>query len=132
MATILVIEDSQDNFDLLEDAIDGAHELVHATDGASGLAHAARRPPDLILMDMGLPELDGWSVVKRAKAVPDLARVPIVALTAHAMAGDRERCLAAGCDDYLPKPVNIRQLMNLLDHWLGVTAEATDAPSAQS
>lgn len=117
MVRILVVEDTQDSFDLLEDALDGVHELVHARDGRRALELARMAQPELILMDMGLPGMDGWAVVRRLKSDAELADIPIIALTAHAMTGDRERCLSAGCSDYLAKPVDIQELMARVEAW---------------
>ena len=119
MSTILVIEDSQDNFDLIADALDDGHVLVHAETGLDGLAKAQALHPDLILLDMGLPEMDGWEVARRLKANSALATIPTVALTAHAMHGDRDKCLQAGCDSYVPKPVNVRDLVALVRRYVG-------------
>lgn len=115
MSMILVIEDTQDNFDLIEDALDGAHELVHAKTGQDGLERAALIRPDLILLDMGLPGMDGWEVTRRLKADQQLVGIPVIAVTAHAMAGDREKCLGAGCDDYLSKPIAVQDLARIVE-----------------
>ena len=115
MSTILVVEDSQDNFDLIEDALEDAHELVHAKGGQEGLAQAEAIRPDLILLDMGLPGMDGWEIARRLKADHQLAAIPIIAVTAHAMTGDRQKCFEAGCDDYLSKPIAIRDLITVVD-----------------
>ncbi len=122
MSTILVIEDSQDNFDLIEDALEDAHELVHAKTGQEGLAQAETIRPDLILLDMGLPGMDGWEVARRLKADHQLAAVPIIAVTAHAMTGDREKCFDAGCDDYLSKPIAVQDLVQLVDRHVSRSA----------
>ena len=115
MSTMLVIEDSQDNFDLIEDALEDAHELVHAKTGQEGLAQAETIRPDLILLDMRLPGMDGWELARRLKADHQLAAVPIIAVTAHAMTGDREKCFGAGCDEYLSKPIAVQDLVQLVD-----------------
>ncbi len=122
MSTILVIEDTQDNFDLIEDALEDAHELVHAKTGQEGLAQAEIVGPDLILLDMGLPGMDGWEVARRLKADHQLAGVPIIAVTAHAMTGDREKCFGAGCDDYLSKPIAVQDLVQLIDRHVSRSA----------
>ncbi|MCH7839540.1 MAG: response regulator [Planctomycetes bacterium] len=118
MSTILVIEDSQDNFDLIEDALGDEHGLVHATTGQEGLAQARAHRPDLILLDMGLPVMDGWEVAQRLKADPETRAIPVVALTAHAMSGDREKCMEMGCDDYMAKPININELVAMIKRHL--------------
>jgi CheY-like chemotaxis protein len=94
------------------------HEVIEATDGQAGLDLAQSEKPDLILMDLSLPRLDGWTVTRRLKADPQFKETPIIALTAHAMVGDRERALEAGCDDYLSKPIRFPELMSKLDNFL--------------
>lgn len=106
MARILIIEDNAANLDLMHYLLTAfGHEPLAATDGLAGLEAAARERPDLILCDLQLPGLDGFEVARRLKADPLLGRVPLVAVTAYAMVGDRERILAAGFDGYLPKPI---------------------------
>lgn len=95
------------------------HEVLMAADGMQAILMAESELPDLILLDMSLPVIDGWEAARRLKASPATARVPIVALTAHAMAGDREKALAAGCDDYDTKPVDFPQLTAKIDAILG-------------
>lgn len=124
MACVLVVEDTQDSFDLIADALEEAHEIVHARTGPEGLALARLLVPAVILLDMSLPELDGFAVARHLKADRRLAAIPVVAITAHAMQGDRERCRAAGCDDYLAKPVNIRDLAALVERHVGHRATA--------
>ena len=123
MTTILVVEDTQDNFDLLEDALGDRFTLAHTTSGQAGLDHAKAHRPALILLDMGLPGMDGWEVAQRLKAEPSTAEVPVIALTAHAMTGDRERCLKVGCDDYMAKPINIKELVAMIDLHLSAATE---------
>ncbi len=118
MSTILVVEDTQDNFDLIEDALGEEHNLVHATTGREGLIQAMAHRPDLILLDMGLPVMDGWEVAQRLKADPETRAIPVVALTAHAMSGDREKCMEMGCDDYMAKPININELVEMINRHL--------------
>ncbi len=96
------------------------HDPVHALTGPDGLSQAGRMKPDLILLDIGLPGMDGLEVVRHLKADVSLAHIPVVALTAHAMSGDREKCLDAGCDDYMSKPINVRELLSLVERCLGV------------
>ena len=120
MSTILVVEDTQDNYDLIEDALEEAHELVHATTAQDALAIIQAVNPDLILLDMGLPGMTGWELSRRLKEDRNLAAIPIVAVTAHAMTGDREKCLDAGCDDYIAKPITVCSLVSLVDRYLSV------------
>jgi CheY-like chemotaxis protein len=115
MSTILVVEDTQDSYDLIADALGDEHTLVHARTGPEGLDLAARVRPDLILLDMRLPELDGLSVVRRLRGMEELRAIPVVAVTANAMPQDRATCLAAGCDHYISKPIAIRDLVDLVN-----------------
>lgn len=116
---ILVIEDNMDNMTLIADVLLSLeYNVIQAPDGVQGVQKAISERPDLILMDLSLPRLDGWKATRQIKAHPDLRQIPIIALTAHAMAGDRERALEAGCDDYLSKPINLRELANKLEKYL--------------
>ena len=116
MARILLVEDNEMNRDMLSRRLRRrGHEVLVAVDGAMGLAMAQRELPGLILMDMSLPVLDGWEATRRLKADPATRAIPIVALTAHAMGEDRERALAAGCDDYDTKPVEFARLVDKID-----------------
>jgi len=111
MARILLVEDNDMNRDMLSRRLQRkGYEVLLAADGMQAILMAESEAPDLILLDMSLPVIDGWEAARRLKASPATARVPIVALTAHAMAGDREKALAAGCDDYDTKPVDFAQL----------------------
>src|SRR5262249_43389266 len=110
---ILYAEDNDDNVYLLKmrlELIEG-HEINVAKDGMEAVAMAAANPPDLILMDLNLPELNGWEATKRLKADSKTANIPVIALTAHAMSGDRERALAAGCDEFGTKPIDFDELI---------------------
>lgn len=112
MPKILYVEDNEDNIYMLTRRLkQQGFEVVVAGDGAEGLAMAASQTPDLIVMDLGLPTLDGWEATRRLKAAPETKRIPVIALSAHAMEGDREKALAAGCDDYDTKPVNFPRLL---------------------
>jgi CheY-like chemotaxis protein len=112
MAKILLVEDNEINRDMLSRRlIKRGYEVALAVDGDEGVAMARSEIPDLILMDISLPNKDGWTATREIKADPGLARIPIIALTAHAMAGDREKALAAGCDDYDSKPVELPRLL---------------------
>jgi CheY-like chemotaxis protein len=120
---ILVIEDNMDNMTLIADVLLSLnYTVIQAADGEQGVQKAASERPDLILMDLSLPRLDGWKATRQIKSHPDLRQIPIIALTAHAMIGDRERALEAGCDDYLPKPINLRELANTLEKHLKGTS----------
>jgi len=110
---ILYVEDNEDNIFMLKNRLMRAGlTVVVATDGAKGVAMAASEKPDVILMDLSLPVLDGWEATRRIKAAPETCHIPVIALTAHAMSGDRERALAAGCDDFDIKPVELTRLLN--------------------
>ena len=119
MKRILVVEDQELNMDLLVQLLEEEYEVLTATDGAAGLALAEREQPDLILMDLSLPVMDGWEVTRRIKANGDLKHIPVIALTAHAMVGDATRALACGCDDYLTKPLDEDLLFERLESHLG-------------
>ena len=112
MTKILYVEDNDDNVYMLRGRLTRAgFEVAVATDGAQGVAMAASEAPDLILMDLSLPVLDGWEATRRLKSAPDTRPIPIIALSAHAMEGDRAKALAAGCDDYDTKPVDLPRLL---------------------
>jgi CheY-like chemotaxis protein len=109
---ILYVEDNEDNIYMLRSRLTRAgFTVVIATDGAQGVALAASEKPDLVLMDLGLPVLDGWEAARRIKAAPETSGIPIIALSAHAMPGDAEKALAAGCDDFDTKPVEMPRLL---------------------
>ena len=112
MAKILVVEDNEMNRDMLSRRLERrGYEVVIAVDGGQGLALARSEAPDLILMDMSLPVLDGWEATRQLKAAPETRAIPIIALTAHAMSDDRDRAIDAGCDDYDTKPVELPRLL---------------------
>ena len=112
MAKILIVEDNEMNRDMLSRRLQRrGYEVIVAVDGAEGLDKARTEAPDLILMDMSLPVLDGWEATRQLKASPETGRIPVIALTAHAMAGDQEKARAAGCDDYDTKPVDLSGLL---------------------
>ena len=119
MKRILVVEDVPLNIDLLVQLLEDDYEVLTATDGAAGIEMAERERPDLILMDLSLPVIDGWEATRRIKANESLKHIPIIALTAHAMKGDAEKALACGCDDYLAKPLDEDALFEKLDLLLG-------------
>ena len=112
MAKILLVEDNELNLDmLLRRLARKKFDVVSAVDGRQGIETAMEEQPDLILMDMSLPVIDGWEATRRLKSNPVTANIPIIALTAHAMAEDRKKALAAGCDDYDTKPVELKRLL---------------------
>lgn len=120
MAKILYVEDNEMNRDMLSRRLSRrGHEVLIAEDGAQGLKMANDEKPDLILMDMSLPVIDGWEATKRLKSAEETSAIPIIGLTAHAMADDREKCLAAGCDDYDTKPVDLPRLLGKIEQLLG-------------
>lgn len=119
MAKVLVIEDNEMNRDMLARRLRRrGFDVVLAADGETGISTATREGPDLILMDLGLPGIDGWETARRLKAAAITAAIPIIALTAHAMTGDREKALAAGCDDYDTKPVELSRLLDKMQKLL--------------
>jgi CheY-like chemotaxis protein len=119
MAKILIIEDNEMNRDMLARRLRRkGFEVAIAVDGESGLEVAAGEKPDLILMDMSLPGINGWEATRKLKSAPGTAAIPVVALTAHAMAGDREKALEAGCDDYETKPVDLTLLLTKIQRLL--------------
>jgi CheY-like chemotaxis protein len=109
---ILYVEDNEDNIYMLLSRLTRAgFTVVIATDGEQGVAVAASEKPDLVLMDLSLPVLDGWEATRRIKTAPETSRIPIIALSAHTMPGDAEKALAAGCDDFDTKPVELPRLL---------------------
>ena len=119
MKKILIVEDNELNIDLLIQLLEDEYELVTASDGEQGLRLAQQTLPDLILMDMSLPVIDGYEATRHIKAIPALSQVLIIGLSAHVMSGDAEKALAAGCDDYLTKPLDEDLLFDKLEHYLG-------------
>jgi CheY-like chemotaxis protein len=120
MATILVVEDNELNRDMLcRRLARKGFQVIEAADGERGMAAARADGPDLILMDMSLPALDGWEATRRLKSDPQTRAVPVIALTAHAMPGDRDRALEAGCDDYETKPIEFPALLAKIERLLG-------------
>jgi len=120
MARILLVEDNEMNRDMLSRRLTKrGHEVVIAVDGQQGVDMAASEKPEIILLDMSLPVMDGWEAAKRLKADAATSSIPIIALTAHAMAGDREKCLAVGTDDYDTKPVDFKRLLGKIEALLG-------------
>lgn len=116
MAKILLVEDNEMNRDMLSRRLTRrGYEVVIAEDGELGVELSTSASPDVILMDMSLPKIDGWEATRMVKSNPATAPIPVIALTAHAMAGDREQALAAGCDDYDTKPIELDRLLGKIE-----------------
>jgi two-component system cell cycle response regulator DivK len=116
---VLCVEDNDSNMRLVSRIVEGEkHEFLTAADGLTALALARRERPDLILLDINIPGLNGLELARRLKGDPTLATIPLIATTANVLLGDRERCLEAGCDDYLPKPLDVRELQLILRSYL--------------
>jgi two-component system cell cycle response regulator DivK len=126
MARLLLIEDNEMNRDMLSRRLERrGYQVLIAVDGQQGLDMVTAEKPDLILLDMSLPVIDGWEVARRLKVDASLRSIPVIALTAHAMAGDRERALESGCDDYDTKPVELPRLLQKIEALLARSAAAT-------
>ncbi|ACB22240.1 response regulator receiver protein [Methylobacterium radiotolerans JCM 2831] len=119
MKRILIVEDVALNRDLLTQLLEDEYEILIAVDGADGVDMAIAHRPDLILMDLSLPLVDGWEATRRIKANATTSAIPVMAITANAMSGDEDRARAAGCDDFMTKPVDEDLLFAKLQHWLG-------------
>ena len=131
MRRLLYVEDNEDNLYMLQLWFDvlGGYEILSARDGAAGIAMAATERPDLILMDLNLPQIDGWEAARRLKADPATCDIPIIALSAHAMAGDREKALATGCDDFDTKPIEFDRLLAKIEQALATEASGSGSQS---
>lgn len=120
IATILYIEDNCENRLLVRRVLEAeGYRVIEAEDGLAGMDFVQSETPDLVLMDINLPELDGYEVTKRLKQSPAMAEVPVIAMTANVMKGDREKTIAAGCDGYIPKPIDIDALPGQIARFLG-------------
>ncbi len=119
MKKILIVEDVELNTELLVQLLEDDYELLIATDGATGVEVTQSAQPDLVLMDMSLPVMDGWEATRHIKANAATQNIPVIGLSAHAMSGDDERARNAGCDEYLTKPVDFESLFEVLDRFLG-------------
>ena len=120
---ILLVEDEQGNIDVVQNILElmfNQHTLLIARDGHEAIKLAYEEKPDLILMDLGIPKLDGWEVTRSLKSNENFRDVPILAITAHAMVGDREKALAAGCDDYFAKPIEVDEFVDFMRPYLTV------------
>ena len=118
MKKVLVVEDVDFNRDLVVQLLEDKYHVIEAVNGQEGVELAERERPELILMDLSLPVMDGWEATRRIKANPNLRSIPVIALTAHAMVGDEKKALAAGCDDYLVKPLDEDALMAKIAKYL--------------
>ena len=128
---ILVVEDTEDNRRIIRDLLTSFdYELLEAADGAEGVAMAQAHRPDLILMDIQLPVMDGYEATRRIRAIPELAQVPIVAVTSYALSGDEAKTRAAGCDGYVAKPFSPRQLLAKIREFLPDPPPASPPPLA--
>lgn len=115
---ILVVEDSELNRDLMVQLLEEDYEVLIAVDGEDGIRKAEQEKPDLILMDLALPVLDGWEATRRIKGDRDLKAIPVIAITSHAMIGEERRARQLGCDDYLTKPINEDLLLGKIRKWI--------------
>jgi CheY-like chemotaxis protein len=128
MSKILYIEDTENNRILVKRRLEkNGYQVLMAENAGEGLARARAEMPDLILMDMGMPDIDGWSATRQLKADPDLRGIPVIAVTAHAMQGDREKALHAGCDEYETKPFDFTRLIEKIQ----VLLASRESPAAQ-
>jgi two-component system cell cycle response regulator DivK len=119
MKKVLVVEDDQDNREMVIKVLKhNGYRTVEAVDGEEAVERAKAEKPDLILLDLYIPKMDGYQVIKRLKGDQDLLHIPIIALTAHAMKGHKEEALAAGFDGYIAKPINVRELPQQMEHFL--------------
>ena len=122
MSKILLVEDNEMNRDMLSRRLERkGFDVVMAVDGQAGVEMASTENPDLILMDLSLPVIDGWEATRRIKADAATQQIPVIALTAHAMAGDEKKALEAGCDDYDTKPIDFKRLLGKIDNFLGAS-----------
>jgi len=117
--TILVVDDTEWNRDLIVQLLEEDYNVLQAVDGADGVRKAEREKPDLILMDLGMAVMDGWEATRKLKANGELAHIPVIAVTSHAMVGDEIQAREAGCDDYLPKPIDETELLRKIKKFLG-------------
>ncbi len=123
MAKILIVEDNEENRDMLSRRLARrGFEVIVARDGGEGMEMARSQAPDLILMDISLPVVDGLEATRQLKAARGTQQIPIVSLTAHAMAGDRDKAIDAGCNDYASKPIDMTLLMSIIENLLGLEA----------
>ncbi|MDX1812385.1 MAG: response regulator [Gammaproteobacteria bacterium] len=120
MSRILLVEDNEMNRDMLKRRLERRDfTVLVAVDGVQGVEMVKSEKPDVVLMDMSLPEMDGWTATRTLKADDEVKHIPVIALTAHAMSGDREKALEAGCDDYETKPIDFEHLLSKVQKFLG-------------
>ena len=117
-ATILVIEDNPDNMITIKAVLQNKYSILEATDGEEGLKKTLAESPDLVLLDISLPEMDGFTVVRKVKENKETRHIPVIALTARVMKGDREKTIEAGCDDNIAKPIDPEDVLNKIEKWL--------------
>ena len=124
---ILIVEDNEDNFQLVRFLLErDGFEVISAANGKEGVETAMREKPDLILMDLSMPEMDGWTAAQKIKAEPETKAIPLLALTAHTLPGDRMRALEAGCDGYISKPINVEYLIKTVSSSIGKAQKQSD------
>jgi two-component system cell cycle response regulator DivK len=124
---ILIVEDNEDNFQLVRFLLErDGFEVISAANGKEGVETAMREKPDLILMDLSMPEMDGWTAAQKIKAEPETKAIPLLALTAHTLPGDRMRALEAGCDGYISKPINVEYLIKTVSSSIGKARKQSD------
>jgi len=124
---ILIVEDNEDNFQLVRFLLErDGFEVISAVNGREGVETAIREKPDLILMDLSMPEMDGWTAAQKIKAEPETKAIPLLALTAHTLPGDRMRALEAGCDGYISKPINVEYLIKTVSSSIGKARKQSD------
>jgi CheY-like chemotaxis protein len=133
MPKILLVEDNEANRDMLSRRLmRKGYEVILAADGQNGVEYALSEAPDLVLMDMSLPVLDGWEATRRLKSAPGTQHIPVIALTAHAMSGDREKAIEAGCDDYDTKPIELPRLLAKIEALLSGSADEAASTGERS
>jgi len=129
MPRILIVEDNELSRDMLSRRLRRkGYEVIVAVDGAEGVAMAGEQMPDIVLMDLSLPDMDGWKATQTLKENPKTRAIPVIALTAHAMSGDRERALEAGCDDYDTKPIDLRRLLTKIHRFVPDPSGSSEDP----
>ncbi|HRQ22979.1 MAG TPA: response regulator [Anaerolineales bacterium] len=116
---ILIVEDNMDTYELVRFILEkSGYETFLAMNGRDGVNAASKQMPDLIIMDLSMPEMDGWTATRLIKGNAQTASIPLIALTAHVLPGDRQRAIAAGCDDYIPKPMDLPELVQTVEEWI--------------